>query len=146
MLPSIFGETPFDELFGRSFVEDFFAPHRREGGYPARNLMKTDVKEVQGGYEMDVELPGCRKEDVNLDLRDGYLTIRAVRNGSHDEKDDNGRFIRQERYSGSCSRSFYVGDIQPGEVSARFEDGILRLTLPQRDARQIEQPSRIAIE
>ena len=146
MLPSIFGENLFDEFFGRPFAEDFFSPRRRESGYPVKNLMKTDVKEVEGGYEMEVELPGCRKEDVNLNLRDGYLTISAVRNGSHDEKDADGRFIRQERYRGAYSRGFYVGDIQPQEVSARFEDGILKLTLPKRDARQIEQPSRIAIE
>ena len=146
MLPSIFGENLFDEFFGRPFGADFYAPHSRQGGHPAKTLMQTDVKEVNGGYEVDVDLPGYRKEDINLDLQDGYLTISAVKNDSHDEKDDQDRYIRRERYTGSCSRSFYVGDVQPQEVSARFEDGILRLNLPKRDSRQIEYPSRIAIE
>ena len=110
--------------------------------------MKTDVRETETGYDMFVDLPGFKKEDVKLDLQNGYLTITASRNEDRDEKDDQGHYIRQERYTGSCARSFYVGDqIKPEDVKASFKDGILELSLPKAEAKKLpdKQPNQIEI-
>ncbi|MGX8718227.1 MAG: Hsp20/alpha crystallin family protein [Desulfovibrio sp.] len=94
--------------------------------------MKTDVRELEKTYELDVDLPGYKKEGIELELDGGYLTITAKMNESKDEKDDKGQYLRRERYAGTCSRSFYVGDaLEPKDVSAKFEDGILRISLPK---------------
>ena len=120
MLPSIFRENLFDEFFGTPFDRAFSDTERALYGKHAQNLMKTDVKETGDSYEVDVDLPGFHKEDVNVDLKNGYLTITASKGLDKDEKDKEGRFIRQERFAGSCSRSFYVGDVRPEEIKAKY--------------------------
>ena len=146
MLPSIFSENLFDDFFGDSFEKNFFGEHNPLYGNRAKNLMKTDVKETESGYEVAVDLPGFKKDEVNVELNDGYLTISAAKGLDRDERDKKGRYIRQERYSGACSRSFYVGDVKPDEIKAGYEDGILRLEIPKREAKAASAPNRIAIE
>lgn len=146
MLPSLFGESLFDRFFDDSLEKEFFGTHNPLYGKHAKNLMKTDVKDVNDHYEVAVDLPGFQKDEVNLELENGYLTISAAKGLDKDQKDDEGHYIRQERYSGSCSRSFYVGDIQPEDVHAKYEDGILKLTLPKADQKAIEHQNHIAIQ
>ena len=146
MLPSIFGENLFDDFFSDPFGMMNVHGHDPLYGKHAKNLMKTDVRETENSYELDVDLPGFKKDEVNVDLKDGYLTISAAKGLDKDQKDDEGHYIRQERYSGSCSRSFYVGDIQPEDIHAKYEDGILKLTLPKADQKAIEHQNRIAIQ
>ena len=100
-------------------------------GFNTNRLMTTDVHEKDGKYIMDIDLPGYKKDDVKISLYNGNLTISAEKNESNDEKDAKGNLIRQERYSGSCSRSFYVGDsIRDNDIQASFKDGILTITVP----------------
>lgn len=146
MLPSLFGESLFDRFFDDSLEKEFFGTHNPLYGKHAKNLMKTDVKDVNDHYEVAVDLPGFQKDEVNVKLENGYLTISAAKGLDKDQKDDKGHYIRQERYSGSCSRSFYVGDIQPEDVHAKYEDGILKLTLPKADQKAIEHQNHIAIQ
>ena len=146
MLPSLFGESLFDCFFDDSLEKEFFGTHNPRYGKHAKNLMKTDVKDVNDHYEVAVDLPGFQKDEVNVELENGYLTISAAKGLDKDQKDDEGHYIRQERYSGSCSRSFYVGDIQPEDIHAKYEDGILKLTLPKADQKAIEHQNRIAIQ
>ena len=147
MLPGIFGENLFDEFFADPFgltrgseVSDHLY------GKNAKNLMKTDIREKDNSYELDIDLPGFKKDDLNIDLSNGYLTIQASKGLDKDEQDKDGRYIRRERYAGSMSRSFYVGDVKPEEVSAKFEDGILRLDLPKAGQRRLPENNRICIE
>ena len=113
-------------------------------GKHARNLMKTDVRELDGSYELDVDLPGFKKDEVNVELKNGYLTIQAAKGLDKDETDKKGKYIRQERYAGSCSRSFYVGeDVEAGEVAARFENGILQLSIPKKEHKQLPVPGLV---
>lgn len=146
MLPSLFGESLFDRFFDDSLEKEFFGTHNPLYGKHAKNLMKTDVKDVNDHYEVAVDLPGFQKDEVNVELENGYLTISAAKGLDKDQKDEEGHYIRQERYSGSCSRSFYVGDIQPEDVHAKYEDGILKLTLPKADQMAIEHQNHIAIQ
>ena len=146
MLPVLFGENLFDELFADAF-RPMWDMDRALYGKHARAVMKTDVRETDSGYELDIDLPGFKKDEVKLDLKDGYLTISAAKGLDRDEKDKQGRYIRQERYAGQCSRSFYVGDsIQPTDVHAKFEDGILKLTLPKAAQEKLPEHNTIAIE
>ncbi len=146
MLPVLFGENLFDELFDDAF-RPMWDMDRALYGKHARAVMKTDVRETDSGYELDIDLPGFKKDEVKLDLKDGYLTISAAKGLDRDEKDKQGRYIRQERYAGQCSRSFYVGDsIQPADVHAKFEDGILKLTLPKAAQEKLPEHNTIAIE
>ena len=112
MLPSIFGENLFDDFFGDSFEKNFFGTRNPLYGKNAKNLLKTDVKETENSYDLAIDLPGFKKEDVHIDLKDGYLTISAEKSLDKEDKQE-GRYIRQERYSGSCARSFYVGVVRP---------------------------------
>ena len=146
MLPSLFGESLFDRFFDDSLEKEFFGTHNPLYGKHAKNLMKTNVKDVNDHYEVAVDLPGFQKDEVNVELENGCLTISAAKGLDKDQKDDEGHYIRQERYSGSCSRSFYVGDIQPEDIHAKYEDGILKLTLPKADQKAIEHQNRIAIQ
>ena len=146
MLPSIFGENLFDDLFDDSFDRNFFGGHNPLYGKHAKNLMKTDVKESGDCYKLSIDLPGFQKDEVSVELKDGYLTVSAAKGLDKDEEDKEGRFIRQERYAGACSRSFYVGDIRPEDVQCKYEFGVLKLTLPKQPPRMVESPSRIAIE
>ena len=146
MLPSIFSENLFDDFFGDSFEKNFFGEHNPLYGKRAKNLMKTDVRETEDTYELDIDLPGFKKDEVTVDLKDGCLTISAAKGLNKDEQDKKGRYIRQERYAGACSRSFYVGDVEPKDVSAKFEDGILRISMPKEPKKELPQSSAIAIE
>ena len=145
LMPSIFGENLFDEFF-----DDFVRPPRRVVRYntPSTPIMRTDVKETEGSYELDIDLPGYKKEDVKAELKDGYLTISAATNTNNDQKDENGKYIRRERYYGNCSRSFYVGEnITQEDIKARFEDGILKIVVPKKEAKPaVEEKKYISIE
>ena len=148
MMPSIFGENLFDEFFDDDFPMIPMRSIRNPlYGKNAKNLMKTDVRETDDTYELDVDLPGFKKDEVQLDLKDGYLTISAAKGLDKDQEDKKGKYIRQERYAGACSRSFFVGEgIEPRDVSAKFEDGILRVSLPKRVKKELPRNSTIAIE
>ena len=167
LMPSIFGENLFDD-----FMYDFFGPSGRGAhcGRPDRpakgevgkcerpernarpfgfaapmvSVMKTDIKETDNGFELDIDLPGYKKEDVKAELKDGYLTITASRNENKDEKDSEGRYVRRERFTGTASRSFYVGeDITEEDVKAKFEDGILKLSVPKKEPKPEEEVKKM---
>ena len=146
MLPSIFGENLFDDFFGDSFDKQFFGNHNPLYGKHAKNLMKTDVRETEDHYELDVDLPGFKKDEIQVDLKDGYLTIRAAKGLDKDTQDKKGKYIRQERYAGACSRSFYVGDVESKDVTAKYESGILTLTLPKHVKRELPTSTSISID
>ena len=148
MVPSIFGENLFDEFWNDPFDMDRMLPRGRDPlyGKHSKNLMKTDVRETEGSYELDIDLPGFKKEEVNVELNNGYLTIEAAKSLDKDDTDKQGRYIRQERYAGACSRSFYVGeDVEPEEVSAKFEDGILTISVPKAAKKQLPKQTSINI-
>ena len=148
MVPSIFGESLFDDFFGNDF--DLFPAlpsSKALYGKHAKNLMKTDVRETENSYELDIDLPGFKKDEVSLELKDGYLSISAAKGLDKEETDKQGKYIRQERYAGACSRSFYIGEsVESSDVSAKFEDGILRISLPKRNLKQLPKSTVIAIE
>ena len=138
LLPSIFGEDLFDD-----WMMDF--PFR---SYNYNTLMKTDVRDMKDGYELDIDMPGFAKEDIKAELKDGYLTISAASKKDNDQKDENGKYIRRERYAGSCSRSFYVGgDVKQEDIKAKFENGILKVTVPKKEEKPaVEENKYISIE
>lgn len=145
MLPSIFGENLFDDFFGDPFG---MMPRGRDPlyGKHARNLMRTDVRETEDTYELDVDLPGFKKDEVTLELKNGVLTIQAVKGLDKDETDKKGKYIRQERCAGACSRTFYVGDgVEPEDVTARFENGILQLSIPKEAKKQLPKNTSVTI-
>lgn len=144
MLPSIFGENLFDDFFNKPLEAVFGnrSPLLNNRGW---NLMKTDVKETDNAYELDVDLPGFKKDEVNVEFTEGYLTISAAKTVDSNQQDQ-GRYLRQERFTGQCSRSFYVGDVEADQITAKFEDGILRLTVPKRDQKRLAAQNRIAIQ
>ena len=148
MLPVLFGENLFDDFFDDSFERELRAMNRNPlYGKHGRNLMKTDVRELDGSYELDVDLPGFKKDEVTVDLQDGYLTISAAKGLDKDESDKKGKFLRQERYAGSMSRSFYVGDdVESADVSAKFEDGILKISVPKAAPKELPKHTTITIE
>ena len=146
LMPSIFGESLFDDWFD-DFDRQMQHMDRRLYGRNAKREMKTDVREKEDGYEIDMDLPGFKKDQVELTLENGYLTVTANKGFDKDEKDKQGRMIRQERYVGSMQRSFYVGDNMTEEdVKAHFEDGVLHLNLPKKDARKVPEKKTICIE
>lgn len=142
MLPSVFGESLFDTFFD----SHPFATMNNAFGKQTQSLMKTDVRELEKTYELDVELPGFGKEDIKLELDGGYLTITAEKNESKDEKNEKGQYLRRERYCGTCSRSFYVGDVlEPKDVTAKFEDGILRIRMPKEAEKKAPEKQLISV-
>lgn len=144
MLPTIYGENMFDELFNDEF---FFGGHNPLYGKHARNLMKTDIREKDDNYELAVELPGFKKDEINLNVKDGYLVISAQKGLDKDEEDKKGRVLRQERYAGVCTRSFFVGDVDPEDVKAKYESGVLTITLPKEDKKKDDSKKKgITIE
>ena len=146
MLPSIFSENLFDDLFDAAFDRSFFSGRNPHYGKHARNLMKTDVQESDTDYTLEIDLPGFTKDEVHVDLNNGYLTVSAEKGLDKDEENKKGQYIRRERYVGSCQRSFYVGDVRTEDVKCKYESGVLRVTVPKKDAKAIEAPSRIMIE
>ena len=145
MLPSIFGETLFDDFFDDDFMRFPAWDGRELYGKHAKNLMKTDVRETENTYEVDIDLPGFKKDEIDVDLKDGYLTIRASKGLDKDQKDKEGKYIRQERYAGACSRSFYVGEVESDQVSAKYEDGILKISVPKQAKKELPKSTTIAI-
>ena len=144
LMPSIFGENLFNDDW-----MDFGFPEvdKTLYGKHAGNVMKTDVKETDTGYEVDIDLPGFKKDEINAQLDNGYLTISAAKGLDKDEKDKKGKYIRKERYAGAMSRSFYVGEgITQEDIKAKYEDGILRLSVPKKEAKAVEDKKYIAIE
>lgn len=148
LMPSIFGENLFDDFMDFPFEKEFFGRRNPLYGKNEKNLMKTDVKETDESYEVDIDLPGFKKEEISAKLEDGYLTISAAKGLEKEEMDEkSGKYIRRERYTGQCSRSFYVGNaVTEADIRAKFEDGILKLSVPKKDAKQIETKKYIAIE
>ena len=147
MLPSIFGENLFDDFFNDPFGMVSARTENPLYGKHARNLMKTDVRETEDSYELDVDLPGFKKDEIGVELKDGYLTISASKGLDKDEEDKKGKYIRQERYAGAMSRSFYVGDdITENDIHAKFENGVLRLDVPKKEAKAVETKKHVAIE
>ena len=148
MFPSVFGENLFDDWmddFG--FRDNFFSGKNPLYGKHAKNIMKTDVRETDKGYELDVDLPGFKKDEIKVQLKDGYLTLAAAKGLDKDEKDKEGNYIRRERYAGTLSRSFYVGDaVSEEDIHAKYEDGILKLSVPKKAPKAVEKNGYIAIE
>ena len=146
MLPSIFGENLFDDFFTDGFMPiPVWNGRSPLYGKHAKNLMKTDVRETEDSYELDVDLPGFQKDEIHVDLKDGYLTISAAKGLDKDAQDKKGKYIRQERYAGACSRSFYVGDVESKDISAKYENGILMLTLPKDVKKELPNSTSISI-
>lgn len=145
--PSIFNDNLFDDFFEFPFFDD--RAERKLYGHNAKNIMKTDIKEHKDGYELEIDLPGFHKDEIQAELKDGYLTISATKQLNQDEKEkESGKYIRRERYSGSCQRSFYVGDeITQEDIKAEFKHGILKLFVPKKEAKpEVEQRKFVSIE
>ena len=146
MLPSIFGENLLDEFFDEPWEKSLFGARNPLYGKHAKNLMKTDVKETGDHYEVDIDLPGFQKDEISVELQNGYLTIQAAKGLDKDQTDKKGKYIRQERYAGSCSRSFYVGDVKPEDIKAKYESGVLTVLVPKEDVHKSPVGTAIAIE
>ena len=148
LLPDVFGNRFFDEFMDDPW-DRFFRPSAAQKAAPEARMrsMKTDIRELENGYEVAMDLPGFKKEDVTAELNNGYLTVSAVRNENNDEKDEKGNYIRRERFSGSYQRSFFVGkDVQQEDIRAKFEDGVLKLEIPKDVPKKVEEKQMISIE
>ena len=153
LMPSIFGENLFDDWFDEFSFYDFDKSmkntEKKLYGKKASRIMKTDIKEKKDSYELEVDLPGFTKDEINASIEDGYLTISAAKGLDKDEKEkDSGKYIRKERYAGACQRSFYVGEgVKKEDVKAEFKHGILKLTVPKKEPeKEVEEKKYIAIE
>ena len=151
LMPSIFRTNSLiDDLFDDDWFDDkeFKNVEKKLYGHRAKNVMNTDVKETEDGYELEMDLPGFKKEEVSVELNDGYITIRAAKGLDEDEKEKKtGKYIRRERYSGACERSFYVGEgVTQQDIKASFKHGILRLDIPKKEVKKVEQNNFISIE
>ena len=145
LYPSIFGENLFDDFFrfpdfGRDVEKKLYGKH-------AAQVMKTDVHEHDDHYAIVIDVPGFKKDQINLELQAGYLTVSAAKGLDKDETTKEGKMIRQERYAGAMQRSFYVGDaVKEADVTAKFEDGVLHITVPKAEPKKVEGHKYIAIE
>ena len=151
LMPSIFRTNSLiDDLFDDDWFDDkeFKNVEKKLYGHRAKNVMNTDVKETEDGYELEMDLPGFKKEEVSVELNNGYITIRAAKGLDEDEKEKKtGKYIRRERYSGACERSFYVGEeVTQQDIKASFSHGILRLDIPKKEVKKVEQNNFISIE
>ena len=147
MLPSIFRDNLFDDMFDFDFDKEFNRMMRPLYGKHAQNMMKTDVRETDNSYELDIDLPGFKKDEITVQLDNGYLSISASKGLDKNEENKDGKYIRRERYAGAMNRTFYVGDnLTQQDIQAKFEDGILKISVPKKDVQQIEQNKYIAIE
>ena len=148
-LPTVFGENLMDVFddFDRNFFRGFGNIDRALYGKHAQNMMKTDVKETDEGYEVDVDLPGFQKDEIHLELTNGYLTISAEKTLEKDNENKKGKMLRQERYAGVMQRSFYVGEhITEEDVKASYESGVLHLVIPKKDVPKMPEKKVIQIE
>ena len=152
LMPSIFGENLFDDFFNDfPFYDDkdMRKAERKLYGHRAKNLMKTDIKEKNDSFVLEMELPGFKKDEIKVSLENGYLTVQAAKGLDKDEQEKKtGRYIRQERYAGACERSFYVGgDVTQEDIKGEFHHGLLKLTIPKKEAKPaVEQNKYISIE
>lgn len=148
MMPSIFRDNLFDD-FVDSFVFPAFPDVNRElYGKNAKNMMKTDVKENENSYVVDMDLPGFKKDEIQITLENGYLTVSAAKALDKDAKDEKDKYVRRERYTGSMSRSFYVGEhVTENDIHPKYENGILTFSLPKYDRKAVEDKKHyISIE
>ena len=151
LMPSIFGENLFDDWFDEfpfyDMDKEMNNTEKKLYGKKAGRIMKTDIKEQKDGYELMIDLPGFTKDEIKASVSDGYLTISAAKGLDKDEKDKEGNYIRRERYAGSMCRSFYVGDaVSEEDIHAKYENGILKLSVPKKAPEKIEKDGYIAIE
>ena len=147
MLPSIFGENLFDDFFGFPDWREFRNIDRKLYGHNAAREMKTDVHEHEDHYEMHIDLPGFQKDEITLTLENGYLTVAAAKGLDVDKENKKGKVIRQERYAGAMQRSFYVGDnLTEEDIGAKYEHGVLSLTIPKKEVRKLPERKTIMIE
>ena len=147
LMPSIFNDNVFDDFFDFPFYDD--RAEKKLYGHHAANLMKTDIQEHDDGYTLEMDLPGFKKDEIQIELNNGYMTISAAKGLDEDEKDKkSGKYIRRERYTGSCQRSFYVGeDVTDEDIKAEFKHGILKLFVPKKEAKPaVEQKKYVSIE
>ena len=148
LMPSIFNDNLFDDFFDFPFYDDKADRkiQRKLYGHHAGNLMKTDIKEKKDGYELEIDLPGFKKDEVTAELNDGYLTVSAAKGLDQDEQEkETGKYIRRERYAGNLSRSFYIGDVKQEDVKAVFKNGILSISVPKEDKKAKEEKKYITI-
>ena len=153
LMPSIFGENLFDDWFDEfpfyDFDKNMKNTEKKLYGKKAGRIMKTDIKEKKDGYELEIDLPGFTKDEINASIEDGYLTISAAKGLDKDEKEkESGKYIRKERYAGACQRSFYVGEaVKQEDVKAEFKHGILKLFVPKKEPeKKVDEHKYIAIE
>ena len=150
LMPSIFGEDMFDEFMRDfPFFDDGSKIEKKLYGHHAKNMMKTDIKELEGGYELEMDLPGFTKDEITAELKDGYLTVSATKGLDKDEQEkETGKYIRRERYAGACQRSFYVGeDVTEQDIKAEFKHGMLKLFVPKKEAKPaVETKKYVTIE
>ena len=151
MLPTVFGESLFDDFFTDPFENGFdrslFGGQNALYGKHAQNVMKTAVKETDDGYEVDMDLPGFKKDEIHLELNNGYLTISTEKSLVKDDENKHGKMLRQERYSGMMQRSFYVGEhLTEEDIKASYESGVLHVSIPKKDAPKVPEKKVIRIE
>jgi len=144
LMPSVYGRDFFDDLMDGFGFPDV---NKKLYGRHAKNMMKTDIRETDEGYEVIMDLPGFKKDEIEVQLENGYLTVSAAKGLDKDEADKKGKYICRERYAGEMSRSFYIGeDILDTDIHARFENGILKLDVPKKEAKAVETKKHVAIE
>ena len=147
LLPTVFGENLFDDWFNFPDFRDFDRTERKLYGKHADRLMKTDVHEHDDHYEVDIDLPGFTKDEINLEMKEGYLTVSAAKGLDKDDTNKKGKIIRQERYAGAMQRSFYVGEhLTEEDITAAFKDGVLKLTVAKKDQPKLPEKKTIRIE
>ena len=147
LLPSVFRESLFDDWFNFPELPDIDRTERKLYGRHAERLMKTDVREHDDHYEVDIDLPGFSKDEINLELKEGYLTVSAAKGLDKDDTNKKGKIIRQERYAGAMQRSFYVGEhLTEEDITAAFKDGVLKLNVAKKDQPKLPEKKTITIE
>ncbi len=147
MLPSIFGENLFDDWFDFPTFRELQNIDRKLYGRHAANEMKTDVHESEDHYEVDIDMPGFKKDEITLDLENGYLTVKGAKGLDKEETNKKGKVIRKERYAGALQRSFYVGEeLTAEDITAKFENGVLSLAIPKKETKKLPESKRIQIE
>ena len=146
LMPMMRREDLFDDFFGFPMMRGFDDMEKKLYGRHASNIMKTDVQEHEDRFEIDIDLPGFKKEEIEINLEKGYLSVSATKGHSEEQKNEQGKMIRHERYTGSMARSFYIGEeVVPEEIKAKFEDGVLTLTVPKKTAPKIPEKQTILI-
>ncbi len=147
LTPRIFTENLFDDLFDEFPFNSMENIDRKLYGKHASREMLTDVREHEDHYEVEIDLPGFKKEEITVELKNGYLTITAAKGVDENEENKKGKIVRQERYSGVMQRSYYVGeDITHEDIKAKYEDGVLKLNIPKQDVKKIPEKHTISIE